>query len=104
MSAMSKTMIIRILCKLIDYFHVYPQGGSSPFKRLKSLEYKKKPIIFVFFFFCKVTLCVYLTASSGSTVCIFIIENFPKVLKRIPRVSVATGEKLDVTNVDTRCF
>jgi hypothetical protein len=49
-------------------------------------------------------LCVYLTASSGSTVCIFIIENFPKVLKRIPRVSVATGEKLDVTNVDTRCF
>lgn len=102
MSAMSKTMIIRILCKLIDYFHVYPQGGSSPFKRLKSLEYKKKkPIIFSFFF---VRLCAYLTASSCSTVCIFIIENFPKVLKRIPRVSVATGEKLDVTNVDTRCF
>ena len=100
-------MIIRILCKLIDYFmHVYPQGGSPhPFKRLKSLEYKKKkPIIFLFLFFCKVTLCVYLTASSCSTVCLFIIENFPKVLKRVPRVSVATGEKLDVTNVDTRCF
>ena len=49
---MSKMMIIRILCKLIDYFmHVYPQGGSPhPFKRLKSLEYKKKKANYFFIF------------------------------------------------------